>query len=692
MVAAAQLIVFIAAGVMLCSLLYKIYRMKESRRTVLALMGTCAMVLLAVSFTCFIFDHNQVRESFQLLYTLLLVQLFLRLLLLLALCYFIFEYFEFNSFSTRLLYAFIAVCVAVTCCILLFIPLNSSNLSDFVLWWYNSGPVRVNLNSKLWSIVYLACTGFMLLTAILLLSVKIVKAPALYRKKYLYILCDLVVLSAGDLLYVYKVIPQQFCYHNIFWFLLPVLLYNSFFRHSSGAGNSMFRRLVFDRLGSPILLFDVNDYLIDLNTAAADLFSISVKHPADYKLADFLRIQAGGQIRRRSASCVEEIHLRTEDGKPRTYKLDYTWLKDTAGKFLGTLLVFQDITEMKKMYDNIEHVAMTDQLTGLASKYMLDRKITEINLYRNYPYCAAVCNINGLKIINDGFGKTYGNLAITKVAEVIRSTLRTGDFAASDLSDMVLLMPDTTVENAHRIFSRIAGKLEKEHSLPFVVSIEYGVAERISPDTDMHEALDRAKVAMLSKKTASSIAVHENILRSLQLALSNTEYEAGEHIKRLQLYAEKTGKILGLTEDVQQKLMLLASFHDIGEYSISDTILLSTEELLAKERDEIRMHTIRGCSIAKSVPSLVPVADAILSHHEWWNGQGYPNGIKGDKIPFIARIISVADAYDAMTHDRPYRAAVTNDQAVTEIKKGSGTQFDPAVVEAFLTAAGNDWK
>jgi HD-GYP domain-containing protein (c-di-GMP phosphodiesterase class II) len=131
-------------------------------------------------------------------------------------------------------------------------------------------------------------------------------------------------------------------------------------------------------------------------------------------------------------------------------------------------------------------------------------------------------------------------------------------------------------------------------------------------------------------------------------------------------------------------LQLFAEFHDVGKIGIPDAILFKKGRLTPKEWTEMQKHCEIGFRIAQSTQDLVPIANLILGHHEWWNGAGYPSGLTGEDIPEECRILAIADAYDAMTNDRPYRQAMTNELAIQELRRGAGVQFDPLLVTKFI--------
>src|SRR5213079_2853411 len=133
-----------------------------------------------------------------------------------------------------------------------------------------------------------------------------------------------------------------------------------------------------------------------------------------------------------------------------------------------------------------------------------------------------------------------------------------------------------------------------------------------------------------------------------------------------------------------QHLQVGTPLHDVGKIGIEDAILRKPERLTPEEFELMKSHTVKGAAILEPVPDLAPVIPIVRSHHERWDGQGYPDGLKGEAIPRLARIVAVADAYDAMTSDRPYRKGMSPEVAFAEVEKQKGRQFDPKCAEAFL--------
>ncbi|MDD4745529.1 MAG: HD domain-containing protein, partial [Eubacteriales bacterium] len=148
----------------------------------------------------------------------------------------------------------------------------------------------------------------------------------------------------------------------------------------------------------------------------------------------------------------------------------------------------------------------------------------------------------------------------------------------------------------------------------------------------------------------------------------------------------RVGKLISLDKPELDSLCLLAILHDIGKVIVPDNILNKPGSLNDAEWKQVRRHPEIGCRIISGISELEPVALGILTHHEHWNGRGYPQGLSGESIPLIARLVSIIDAYDAMTHDRPYHRAMTPQEALTELKRCAGSQFDPDLITKFIQA------
>ena len=212
---------------------------------------------------------------------------------------------------------------------------------------------------------------------------------------------------------------------------------------------------------------------------------------------------------------------------------------------------------------------------------------------------------------------------------------------------------------------------------PITLSIALGTATRVNMQQDIGEVFALAEEQMYSNKLSESRIVRSEIIAGLEKTLCERSCENAEHSSRMKDMALKMAQVLNLDRSETVKLALLASLHDIGNVAIAQEILKKVEPLNTDDWDKIRKHPEIGYRMAQSIPELRPIAEAILAHHEYWDGSGYPQGLKGTQIPMLARIISVIDAYDVMTHDCVYKKSISSEQAIAELRKCSGSQFDP---------------
>lgn len=351
--------------------------------------------------------------------------------------------------------------------------------------------------------------------------------------------------------------------------------------------------------------------------------------------------------------------------------------------------VIRDITERKQAEERLRYLSIHDSLTGLYNRSYFEEEMHRIQRSRYKSVGLIMCDVDGLKLVNDTLGHTAGDSLLRTVAETIKDCFRANDVLSRIGGDeFAVLLPNVTELTVERACRKIAAGIDlynKSHSdLPLSVSVGYAVSS--APPFDMTDLFRKADNEMYREKLHRSRSARSAIVQTLKKALEARDFITEGHCDRLQQLVTMLAKALGLPENTQADLRLLAQFHDIGKVGIPDRILFKKGPLNQQELSEMRRHCEIGHRIAVSSPDLAPIADWILKHHEWWNGQGYPLGLMGDEIPLECRILAIADAYDAMTSNRPYRKALSKKQAVEELVKCAGTQFDPVLVTEFLSA------
>ena len=248
--------------------------------------------------------------------------------------------------------------------------------------------------------------------------------------------------------------------------------------------------------------------------------------------------------------------------------------------------------------------------------------------------------------------------------------------------------PIRAAREANRILNRIELACEERRrgldDVTYHAYLSLGCATKTKDIETLDSILKSAGENMYRDKLLQKYSTHSSVLASMKTTMYERSHETEEHAQRLVKLSRMIGLKLNLIDEQLNELELLSTLHDIGKIGVGDAILNKPDALSAEEWVEMKKHPEIGYRIAMSTSELVPIAYYILSHHERWDGLGYPQGLKAEEIPLLSRILSVVDAYDAMTEDRPYRKAMSKSDALTEIKKNSGTQFDPMIVEIFL--------
>ncbi|MBA2882689.1 diguanylate cyclase (GGDEF)-like protein/PAS domain S-box-containing protein [Desulfosalsimonas propionicica] len=351
------------------------------------------------------------------------------------------------------------------------------------------------------------------------------------------------------------------------------------------------------------------------------------------------------------------------------------------------LVMLHDITEQKQAEEELRYLSFHDSLTDLYNRAFFEEEMNRLARQRHLPLGIIVCDINGLKLINDTLGHQKGDELLRVAAGTLKAAFRSSDILARIGGDeFAVLLPGSEQKVVQDRIQRIAREIEKHNAAnpDRHLSFSIGHAVRTSLPIDMQALFKEADDNMYKEKLKHLRTGSTRILQSLLQALKEKDYIREGHTQQLKFYVSKIAEKMGLSSEKSRNLQLLAQFHDLGKVGISDRILFKSETLTAEEYQEMKRHCEIGHRIALSSPDLAPIADLILKHHEWWNGRGYPLRLKGGEIPIECRILAVAEAYDIMTNQRPYQDSRSGQQAMEELRRAAGTQFDPAVVEIFI--------
>lgn len=356
----------------------------------------------------------------------------------------------------------------------------------------------------------------------------------------------------------------------------------------------------------------------------------------------------------------------------------------------GIISIQSDITDKIKNEEKIKYASYHDSLTDLYNRSYLENKIQSLNQEQRLPLALIMADLNGLKLVNDTYGHHEGDELLRKMAAILKESCRSDDLIARWGGDeFVILLPETDLEQVKMVVKRINKKIadtflefEDGSKLPLSAALGYGVKRHYFED--VFEILDEAESRMYKNKLTESRSIKSNILNTLLKTLSEKSQETSRHSNRMAALARKVAAEIDLSQSEVNKLTLIAKLHDIGKTVIPEKILNKKDKLTAAEWKEIKTHPAVGHRILNATEEFSHISEEVLSHHEHWDGSGYPRGLKAEEIPLLARIIALVDAYDVMTSKQVYKPAVSKEEALQEIAENAGTQFDPELSALFI--------
>lgn len=351
---------------------------------------------------------------------------------------------------------------------------------------------------------------------------------------------------------------------------------------------------------------------------------------------------------------------------------------------MGYVLTFSDVSEEIKLRNDINYLTFHDQLTGVYNRTYFEQQFSKFDVQECIPVSIMITDLNGLKLTNDVFGHKAGDNLIKSAAKAITESCREGDLIARLGGDeFIILLPNTDRDYAEKIEERIHNLCSEQESVLGKVSMAIGIATKETLEQDIGITMSEADDDMYSKKFLQSKRVREEILEYLKNKLRQDPHNREENLTEIGRMLMEMGKKMNFSQKQLEEVALYNEASDIGMVTIPYKILHKESKLNTKEWDIVKKHPEIGYRIAVSIKKFMPIAEYILYHHERWDGKGYPHKLKGEEIPLISRMVAIVEAYDSMTTDREYRKAMSKEEAILEITKCAGTQFDPKLIEVF---------
>jgi len=389
--------------------------------------------------------------------------------------------------------------------------------------------------------------------------------------------------------------------------------------------------------------------------------------------------------------------------------------------------------KLQGAFRDLAHISKTDELTGLANRRHFEEVLSaffhQATRYRR-PMSLVIIDIDFFKAVNDAGGHLLGDELLKTVARAILQACRKADLPARIGGDeFAIILPETAAPDAAAVAARIqhlvAAETTSSDELQLNVTLSIGVADLSAKDikthADMVNRTDKALYAAKERgrncivefdaitgapKALSGAGAKKNTLQKKLAGLDSRfkdvflqavqeivdlierrDHYMRDHVQKVQRYVVLISREMGLPDALIQRLEISAMLHDIGMLSLPDSVLLCPNELTPEQTEIMQSHPLQAVQMMQGMEFLEQEIPAVRSHHEYFDGTGYPDGLAGAAIPLTARILAVGDSFDAMTSPRTFREAHTPVEALKEIREGAGTQFDPAVVSAFLKVA-----
>ncbi|GKX67921.1 HD domain-containing phosphohydrolase [Inconstantimicrobium mannanitabidum] len=359
--------------------------------------------------------------------------------------------------------------------------------------------------------------------------------------------------------------------------------------------------------------------------------------------------------------------------------------KDENGKPLRIISTLVNITDRKKYEEETLFLSYSDKLTGLRNRSYMEKQFQALDSSPKSQYYIVMCDVNGLKVVNDTFGHKEGDHLLCTIANILTESCEQDDIISRLGGDeFIILIEDKDEEYVKNLQDKIKIKCDSLFGYKYKVSMAIGYASKTEEISETELVMGLADLRMYRNKLTEEESTRSATIESLLNTLHEKHSETEEHTVRIKELSIQLGEKLGLNQEKLDELKLLSLLHDIGKVGIPENILMKPGKLTVEEWAIMKTHTQIGYRIAKSSSDFSHIANEILAHHERYDGTGYPNGLKGEEIPLLSRIINVVDSFDVMTNKRAYKEAFNLEYAFKELNECSGTQFDPYIVKEFI--------
>ena len=451
-------------------------------------------------------------------------------------------------------------------------------------------------------------------------------------------------------------------------------------------------KLLFEAATQGFWSIDLTNGFITLDSKALLLLDYTNEAGNEFHLADFFKIiheddaehfkkQISQKPSQDTETVMTELRIYTGRNIYNDYFLQGKITNTGRNKIIKISGIITDVTTKKTAEKEMKYLSYYDKTTGLLNRESFNRMLIGLDTAYNLPLSIIFIDVNGLETINEKMGSESGEHIIKMLGNVLKTISGDGIVSRFGYDEFGLILAKTDELSSETICDSIISLINENTKM---LNISIGYAIKVTPDQKISDVISLAKERTGRNKLLSEQSKDNILVTNLCKNVTERDFGTENHGKRMYQLCNQIGKKFHLRMYQLDDLSLLSIFHDIGKLDVPIAILAKQGPLTPDELDIIKSHTQKGYEKAMQVPYLKSIAREILYHHENYDGSGYPQGISGDAIPLLSRILRIVDSYDAMTSERPYKRAVSKDDAIKELVRGTGVQYDPALLDIFI--------
>lgn len=385
---------------------------------------------------------------------------------------------------------------------------------------------------------------------------------------------------------------------------------------------------------------------------------------------------------------LEGMYTSVSGQKPIYGRLNFQPIMDIDGQVLGGVGILEDITERTEYELRLEYLSQSDPVTGLFNRAYFEQYLESLNtgLFKD-QLAAIVCDIDDLKLINDTMGHAAGDRLLTAAGKILKMSSPEDSVVARIGGDeFAILITAGDFDSIKSFEQKLEENIIMHNSVnpDIPVSLSYGYAISEKNHTDMKALLREADFFMYREKIQHRRNSRRSIVRSFMQTWQSSAYLCEEKTERLKNYVKGFCQALDLSAVAQNYIIGLVDYHDIGKVGMDNSPVFKEFRDNEETEIDIQKHCEIGYRIALSSDDIAILANAILKHHEFWNGKGYPLGLKGQEIPLECRVFSIIKAYDEIVNEQPNNQSLTQEQAIKALQAMAGVELDPALTTIYI--------